>query len=311
MIKFDKLKLKTTPNNIFNINTSSFITKIKDNVIIEYKYNIKTPYDLLILVDLNHNELIIEFTGKILLDNYPYLICSDTIRECLERIDNIGICKLNIDDVLRSAEVLKCDVTKDVECRSIDKVISTIQYNITNYNKWNVSRYNNGIVLNNKVSTAKRKKRITVYDKGKEIKRSNNIDFLNFLTYKDSVLDYFKGKIRFETNLNSMELIRKLLNVPNNNIQTVLNAKTNPILSVFDEAVKKDCCSRRISNLSDYKNFLLIKECNFDMAKVEATVRNYSGKTTSITRTMTPFRELYSKLKSANESSFNIRDLIA
>ena len=54
-----------------------------------------------------------------------------------------------------------------------------------------------------------------------------------------------------------------------------------------------------------------MKECDFDMAMVKATVRNYSGKTTSITRTMTPFRELYSKLKSANEDSFNIRDLIA
>lgn len=311
MIKFDKLKLKTTPNNIFNINISSFITKMKNNVIIEYKYNIKTPYDLLILVDLNHNELIIEFTGKILLDNYPYLISSDTIRECLERINGLGICTLNIDDIILHAEVLKCDITKDVECRCIDEVISTIQYNITNYNKWNVSRYNNGIVINNKVSTAKRKKRITIYDKGKEMMRSNNIDFVNCLSYKNSVLDYFNGKIRFETNLNSMELIRKLLNIPNNNIQTVLNAKTNPILSVFDEAVKKDCCSRQISNLSDYKNYLLIKDCDFDMAKVEATVRSYSGKTTSITRTMTPFRELYAKLKTATDSNINIRDLVA
>lgn len=91
----------------------------------------------------------------------------------------------------------------------------------------------------------------------------------------------------------------------------MLNAKTNPILSIYDEAVKRDCNSRRIAKFSDYKNYLVMKECDFDMAKVEATVRNYNAKKTSISRTMTPFRELFSKLKSANKGSFNIRDLIA
>ena len=72
--------------------------------------------------------------------------------------------------------------------------------------------------------------------------------------------------------------------------------------------------SKRIVALevyTDYKNYLLIKECDFDMAKVEATIRNYSGKTTSISRTMMPFRELYSKLQSATEAHFNVRELIA
>lgn len=309
MIKFDKIKLTTSIDYIININTERFITVTKYDEVLYYKYHQETPISLLIIVDFEHNELVIEFTGKILFENYPNLICSETIVQCLQNINRLGICKLEVDAILQDAEVVKCDVTKDIKC-DFKSLISTIRQNITNYSKWNVKSYGNGIVVENVVATPRYKKRLAIYDKGNELRKATNINFINSLKNSCKVIDYYKNKIRFELNINTKQQIRQFLNIPNNRLINVLSSKANPILTVIDEAIKYESPLIKTLTIRDYERELLLKDCDFDLVRVEAKLRSLSSKNTSIKRLMQPYKDLYKRINSINSPTFDVRSLV-
>ena len=310
VIRFDKMKLITSIDYISGINTSVFLSITKFDEVLYYKYQQDKPYSLLIMVDYSHDELVLEFTGKILLDKYSQLINSETIKDCLNNINRLQICRLDVEAILQDAEVVKCDITKDIET-DINVINSTIRQNLTNYRKWTVKQYNSGIVLENVVSTPRYKKRLAIYNKGKELERVNNINFIDSLNTRNDILSYFKDKVRFELNINTKQQIRQLLNIPNNNIQNVLNATANPILSVIDEAVKYEPQQHKVQTLRDYEHELLLRDCDFDLVKVEAKIRALSSRNTSITRMMQPYKELYKRLQDNKTSTIDIRALVA
>lgn len=310
VIRFDKMKLITSIDYISDINNTVFLATTNLDEVLYYKYQQDKPYSLLIMVDYCHNELVLEFTGKILLDKYPQLINRETIKYSLNNINKLNICKLDVEAILHNAEVVKVDVTKDIEA-DVNVINSTIRQNLTNYRKWAVKQYNSGVVLENVVSTQRYKKRLAIYNKGKELEKVNNINFIDSLTAKNEILSYFKGKVRFELNINTKQQIRQLLNIPNNNIQNVLNATANPILTVIDEAVKYEPQQQKAQTLRDYEHELLLKDCDYDMVRVEAKVRALSSKNTSITRMMQPYKELYKRLLDNKASIIDIRALVA
>ena len=84
MLTFDKLKIVTNYEDISDINLSVFVTQTKDGEVLYYKYKQETPFSLLIQADYNKQELVLEFTGKILMDDYPQLINRNNIVQCLE-----------------------------------------------------------------------------------------------------------------------------------------------------------------------------------------------------------------------------------
>lgn len=313
MIKFDKLKIVTSIDYINIINNKSFTANIRDNHLLYYKYQQETPYNLMIMKNYQHNELILEFTGKILLDKYSSLINLNTIRECLQEINRLGICYLDIDSILSYGEVTKCDVTKDITYHKIEDIINIIKQNISNYEKWITKAYlKEGLVVENVVKTPRYKKRLSIYDKGKEMLSSNNKYFLNMLKNKEQLLAWFKGKIRFELNIGTKEGIRQLLNVPNNNLQTVLASKTNPILTVFDEAISDSSGQqRKPMELKDYEHILLLKECGYNMKAVSAKIKTLISPSTSLNRTLKVYRNLYSQIQNDPVTGLDIRDMIA
>ena len=108
-----------------------------------------------------------------------------------------------------------------------------------------------------------------------------------------------------------MDQIRNFLNIPNNTLTAVLTSKTNPILSVIDEAIKYNDYQQRTMTLRDYEHSLLLKECNYDMSAVEAKIRALSAKTTSITRVMKVYKDLYSQIQTEAAPHIDIRALVA
>ena len=112
-------------------------------------------------------------------------------------------------------------------------------------------------------------------------------------------------------NINTKQQIRQLLNIHNNNIQNVLNATANPILTVIDEAVKYEPQQQKAQTLRDYEHVLLLIDCDYDMVRVEAKVRALSSKNTSITRMMQPYKELYKRLQDNKTNTIDIRALVA
>ena len=308
---YDKIKIITSIDYISNINTKAFNTTVKDDEVIYYKYRQETPFNLIIIVNYQQNELSIEFTGKILLDNYSKLISRDTIKLCFQQINSLGICVVDYDKILHDSKVVKCDNTKDVDCQNISDIIKTVRTNLKNYRKWVIKEYRGGITIENSVKSPRHKKRLSIYDKGKELQKANNTPFLNTISNHKYLNKYFENKIRFELNLNSMGQIRKLLNIPDNSLLNVLNAPCNPILAVIDESIKfSDTIQPQELCLKDYERLLLIKDCDYNLAKVEAKIRSLIPKTTSVSLKMKPYRELFNRLESANTKSVDLRKLV-
>ena len=135
MLKFDKMKLVTKIDYISDIDYSKFILNSKEDSILYYKYQQERPFYLMVMVNYQHNELILEFTGKILLDNYTSLICTGTAMDCLSQINRLGICHLDVDSNMEDCNVVKCDVTKDIECNQMQDIITNVRQNLSNYKK--------------------------------------------------------------------------------------------------------------------------------------------------------------------------------
>lgn len=311
MITFDRLKLATSSQYITNINQSQFLQIPLKQGNFYYKYHQDSPFSLTIIQNPIIDELVIDFTGKILKDDYPNLISRDTIRQCLYNINNLGVCLLDVDSILYNSNVCLCDVTKDTLCSYPMPHIKThIKASIINYDKWLVRKcQNNGLEIYNAVTTQRRFKRLIIYDKFKEMKRAGNKCFLSSLNDPNALLNRFVGKVRIEFNLRSKEQIRNYLHITNNDLQAVLNSTSNPILEIWDEAIAETApIKAEIYNRTE--KIALLEQCNFDLCAVEMKIREHTPKTSSIRRKMEPYRQLLQSLKSYEVKPMNIRELI-
>lgn len=321
MICFDKLKLETDEKYIDNINTTLFKISQIDNKIVGYEYKQKTPYSLYILLDKLNHKLVLEFTSKILLDDCIQLINCDTIQQCLLNINKLSLCLLNIEAILNNSKVLKLDVTLDIECSNLNKLKQQIRASLSNYNKWTDVKYsNNGLKIQNTASTSTFHKRLVIYDKSKELARCKNRSFLDSLENKQRVLDFYANKVRFEANIGTMKQIRDLLQVSDNNLFSILYSDASPILDIFDEAIQLQEMNDEKSyqgygkltfadfnNISDFRNYLILKEFDFDLKRVSVSLKNLYSENTQWTKIIKPYRELLLRLKPSDNVLKQIR----
>ena len=310
MILFDRLKLVAPLDTIDHINERVFQTIVRDGNITSYKYQQDNPFYLLIRKDFLHNECVVEFSGKVLLDRYPELINKDNIHFCIEQINALGVCEIDTDRLLQTALITKCDVTKDIVSSQIKDIISQAKQHLSNYDKWEVEKYPNGICLRNKVVTDRYKKRICIYDKGKEIAQQTNSFFLQSLQKPSALCNYFKDKVRFELNIGTMKQVRDLLKVEDNHLCNVLSSTANPIYFIIDEALRKGTDSRQHTSFKDYVNSLILADNHNDLAELEIKIREMSPKGTVIKRKMQPYRDYYDRLN-ATRAKIDIRSLIS
>ena len=305
MLTFDKIKLVSPIFHVLNFQPEKFTKTEQDGRVLYYKYKQEKPYNLQIRIDYNLSEVVLEFTGKILQEDYYKLISKDTFYQCLVNINNLGLCTLDVAAICKDTEVVQCDVTKDI-IGDIDKIQTTIKTNISNYNRWIVKQYSNGIVIENIASTSRHKKRVVIYDKYKELLMANNRDLLDVID-----VEKFKDTIRFELNVKSKEQIRKLFNIDNNNINSVLYSSENPIFSVIDQALINFSYEQYYpKSVRDFERTLLLKSCENDLAKVEAIVRSLSGKNVSIKRQMQPYKDILNALPNSGNCGIDIRALV-
>ena len=300
MQTFDRLKIVTAIDVIDVVDESVFVKTLVNGNVVSMKYYREVPSKLMIKVDYASGEVVVEFTGKILGHNYPHLISMANIEECFINIESLGFCRFDMDLLMRS-EVVSCDVTKDVQCSDVRKVQSYIRSHISNYNKYMCRALRNGnVVLEKNVTTRKNNKRMTIYDKEQDMKKSDNTRFMQ----RNGLTDEFVGKCRFEINLNSKEQIRNALHIEDTNLLTVLNSETNPILEFMDEAVCGSQGQKACSDWKSYQRYLVLKDCDFDLEKVEAKVRSLYKRGTKISDVMRPYREAYSQLMTEGEDTY-------
>lgn len=313
MLRFDKLKIITSTQYVHNLNENCFIAHIKDEKLLYHKYQQKSPCSILIMVDYAKDELCIEFTSKILMERCTELINHTNIRSCLQNINALQICQLDIDNILSNSNVVKCDVTKDIEYPDIKNITRQVYCSLSNCKKWICEPYGDGVVLRNIVSTSRYKNRIVIYDKGREMEKATNLTFLSMLSNRDEVIQYFSGKVRFETNINTMVQVRQMLNVDNNNLMAVLHAEVSPFIPILEKALNKQLArNMKSSTLMDYQRELLLKDYEYDMHKVELKIRSLISKNTSIKRIIEPYRKLWEEHQKSNANTdVDIWELVA
>lgn len=304
MLTFDKLKIVTNIDYIQIDDIDRFQQTIKNNTLTELKFNITSPYLLYIEIDYIENELVIEFSGKILGSDYKKLISTETIRQCFENINEMGICTLDVEAILADAIVVKCDVTKDVNCTDVPAVSAFIKGNVRSYNQFLVKCLRNGnLTIEKNVTTRQAKKRLTIYDKSKEMDKMDNKRFMEKFEIS---ADDFKDICRFEMNLNSIAQIKASLNITDTQLMTVLTANGNPIAEFIDDIVT-DGDSIPLTDKQTYMTALVLRDCNYDLAEVEEKMRQIYSKGTNISKVMKPYKEALAK---KNKSKFTKTDLL-
>lgn len=301
MIKLDKVKIITKLDYVTYFNEEIFEKTIKNKRVEKYTFYQKTPYSLFIGLDILANELILEFTGKILKDNYPQLINKDTIQQCFEEILKMGVCSFDVEAVMANHYVCKVDVCCDFDCKDIAEVSTFIKSNIRNYTRYTAKKlYNGNFIVGRNVTTKGRKRRLTLYDKSKELMQSANRAFRASLKDEGAVMDYFTDKARFEMNLNSMEQIREAFGVEDTTLQTILDSECNPIVGFLDEVLEDDSVATRHNARRDYINELILADCGYNLERVEATMRKFYAPGTKMRQVMQPFRELLPRIHASS-----------
>ena len=314
MLKFDKLKLITHINYIQNINFSKFNTIIKDGKVTAYQYQQISPYLLYIEKDIADNELVIEITGKVLGAKYPLLISKDTIRDCFDNINALGICALDTDKILNDAKVTKVDVTRDVDYSDISALTKELQSCVKNNKRYSAESINGNFVIAKTVKTHNRKVRLTIYDKHKEMHLVDNQRWLE--TFGDeiaeSVNQYFKGKIRFELNLNSINAIKKGLSVADTSLLSVLNAEATPIMNFLDMVLVDNAEARIAKTVRDIERLALMAKYNYDMKAIEQAITALKSPKTNLSQAMRPYHLLYNASHQTGSMSIKdrLRDLL-
>lgn len=299
-MQFDRLKIVSNIKNISCIDNGCFEKKMKNGRIVGWHFKQDCPFLLSIEKKNLKNELIIEFTGKILEERYPELISSNTIERCLDKINELGICKLKVDSILEDACVLKCDVTCDVTYDDLRGLTAGIRVGLKNYLKYTCRLADDNLIITNNVSTPNRKIRLVIYDKEKEMNMAKNAGYRAMRE-----CDNFKGKIRFELNLTSVAQIRKRLKIKDTTLVSVLNSSATPIIDFLNEVIVDRTKGVAFKKLRQYERWLLLEKCDKDLAKVEIIVRKFSASKVSVKQMMKPYRELMDNYKG---DSINIRE---
>lgn len=292
-LTFDTIRLVTKTKYLSNPNKDLFKHDVDidtgELISIEYqshKHADITPFELYIRANYRSNRMTIEFSSKILFADYPSLISSKTFRPCLSNIEMIGICQLDIDNIINDCYFNKIHITKDINLSLTSEMLDRLNQCTGDYRRYKWHRYANDAILFTKdVKAEDCRESISIYNKEVEINLSRNRPFLNITGNAASILDYFKGKTRFEVKLEKKRKIQKELGIENTNYHSVMNASKNIILSKFDKIFSSNIPqsnAMEINNIVDYGLWCIIRYHNFDLKSIEQEIKDmklYEDKT--------------------------------
>lgn len=141
MIKCDTIKIKSNYKYLLdkNINFNILFDSKKNNVNGEYyssQGNNNIPFNLYIATNYSKQTLTIEFSSKILFEDYPKLITAESLPQCLYNLNDMGICTIDIDAVLKTGCITQADITKDVSLELTDEILTALNNNVSNYRRF-------------------------------------------------------------------------------------------------------------------------------------------------------------------------------
>lgn len=291
MIRFDKFKIIAPMNAIDGYKDNPcFETTIKGDEILRYKFNYNRP-SLHVIVSPSEFKVSVEFSGKILGENYPHLINIDTITECIARINALGLFRLDPNLIIDEGIVGQCDVTCDLDGIETDKLVEVLRNHLSSP-KWIIETYGGGIVIRKTVKTTKYQRRLSVYNKEAEMQKQSNLDFLGELENRKEIVDYFEGKTRLELNLNSMQAIRDALGIESNSVRSVLTATSNPIRETFLASIKLSDTEKEVKTLKDFERSIVLEQFDYDLNIIRDRISKFFKNRNGVNKVIAVYREL-------------------
>lgn len=293
MITLDKIKLVASLDCIIDYDETLFSVVREKGIVRTMKFKTEEPFSLSIEIHYDARELVLEFTGKILGKDYPKLISIDTIGACFDKLNKLGVCRIDPAKMM-SAEVVKCDVTKDIPIDDVASLAKYIKGAVRNYDTFSCTKFRNGnLIVEKNVSTHKRKKRLTIYNKEHEMNLHTSRTFVT----RNDLEGQYDGLCRFELNLTSKQQIREALHTNGNTLAEVLQADANPIYDFLSDVLTEDAEGKVVSAWKDFRNLAVLAVCDYDLSKVEAKMKQFKkAGSFNITNGMRPFREILAGL---------------
>ena len=283
-LTFDTVRLVTKTKYLSNPNKELFRHDVDidtgELISIEYqphKHADITPFELYIRANYRSNRMTIEFSSKILLDDYPLLISNQTFEQCLSNIEKLGICQLGADSIINDCYFNKIYITKDVNLELTSDILNRLNQCTGDYRRYKWNRYPDAILFTKNVKAEDCRESISIYNKEVEINLSRNKPFLNKTGNAASILDYFEGKTRFEVKLENKRKIQKELGIENTDYHSVMSTSKNMILSQFDKIFTSNIPqsdTMQINNIVDYGLWCIIRYHNFDLKSIEQEIKD-------------------------------------
>ncbi|PXV61227.1 hypothetical protein CLV62_12560 [Dysgonomonas alginatilytica] len=291
-LKLDTVRFVTKTKYISNANDELFKNDIEiktgESISMEYISQMHkdiTPFELNIRANYRSNRMTIEFSSKLLLNDYPLLISDQTFKQCLSNIEMLGICQLDINSIINDCYFNKLHVTKDIDLQLTAEILNRLNQCTGDYRRYKWYRYTDAILFTRNVKAEDCRESISIYNKEVEINLSRNKPFLNKTDNSTSILDYFQGKTRFEVKLENKRKIQKELSIENTDYQSVMNASKNIILTQFDKIFTSNIPqsdTMQINNIVDYGLWCIIRYHNFNLKSIEQEIKDmklYEDKT--------------------------------
>ena len=266
MIQIDSLTVKIPVDNIVSLNDKVFETNKKSFLIpdtdclreIETKKineSVKKPLGLNSIYTNNHT-VDFQVSAKILKDGYFDMINLNTLDRLESEINNSGFIKIKKDSLYNDGICQKADLTKNLKMtKPIPEYITALEsFDIHNRHYETKQYKNEGIVFQKEVKTRNLRDRFILYDKKPELIKDTKL--LEYINPKQ-----FDGILRFENNLRSNNMFRRLIKVNhtgNISLKEVLESKENPCLENFKNVFGKNPVKPIQTSFYDNKLFGIV-----------------------------------------------------
>jgi len=303
MIRLDSCHIEVSAECLTHCNLDDFehSPKYKNKQIFQDIYELKAPISGIkyLKFDNINKSFKMDFSAKILLDDYFQGISINTIEQAIGMINQLGIVELDEKKVIESGVFHHVDSTNNVDMATYDlqnqwnDISSSLTLAKSN-NRFTAHSYNRlknkGIEFRGNHTTEKN--RLIFYDKPTELSLSRNRHFLHSCKNGLALLKSANNILRVECNNTSHKSIRDRFKTKSTNVQQVLQSTAAPNIYMLDKITNPQETNQMILLLNDYipnvhkyKDIKekegeksLIRMCNYDETQYKEFVLLFESK---------------------------------
>lgn len=276
-----------------------------------------------IKIDHSKNDLQLELSAKILLDDYYKLINLDTIEQVFDTVNRSGI--VTIDKArINEFDVHSLDTTKNIKCSyTVSNVLDNLALITQNtkyikepYRGTGENKHKTGLVFRGKQKTFK--ERMLFYDKREEMLHDKK--YLQSVRNAVGVVRQFEGVLRNECNIATYAKAREYFGTGDMNLLNILKSEQNPNWTIWKRIKGTSCIQTELFTYPEemawhelvyyygLKNICL--DCGNDLSIIKDLIKKHVGKNTNISPQVKKVRMIIETLKGQERDNDTSNEII-